>query len=810
MKLKKIYMKKKLLFLFVLLNMVCSVHVYALFTYNGVHYEALSDTTAMVTFRLGYPHNSGDPNTYYSGNMVIPKIVYDGAKPYAVVGIGDNAFAYTSSLTSVVLPETIQFIEMFAFRSSNLSSINIPSAVKTFGNSAFQQCVNVTLLSLPETLKSIGSSCFFGCTNLKLFDIALPAALTELGDQAFLNCKALEDVIIPAGITAIKDYTFNGCSNLKTAILPGTLTSIGEGAFYGCALTDISIPRSVSSIGPSAFSSCKFPSVEIPEGITTIKNNTFNGCTNLSFVVLPSTLKFIEQDAFRGTSALKSITIPYGVQSIGLMAFAYSGLTSVRLPATTNVIEAQAFIACASLVSVDILAPIVTVGNSAFQMCPALREVSLEASNPANLTFTGSGLVFVYGNPETPIDICTLYVPCLTSNLYKTTPPAPIELPFFGTILDKPNCAIVTTLSAHSITQTSAVLQGNIVPGSETILSGGFEYKKVSDPTWTSVSAAGNNITATLNNILTPFTLYEYRAFAVTGKGTIYGDKQFFRTLAVPPVVVFNSVTSITQTGASLSGSVTQGSEVITDKGFEYKEVSESNWKIVYASGASLAAALTGLTPCATYKCRAFVITLGGKFYSNEAEFSTLSIPPIVTTGAAASITATSAVVSGTVTGCTKSVSSQGFEYKKTSEPVIWDAVTVSGPLTTTLSGLSQGTSYQCRAFAITAESGKVYGNVVTFTTLTGPVITTAALSSGIINTAYNQSFTTTGTTPITWNIASGSLPNGLSLATNGTISGTPTKIGTFTFTVKATNVAGTYTKTFSITITKALSCECR
>ena len=808
--LKKNNMKKKLLLLFVLLNIVCSIHVYALFTYNGVHYETLSDTTVLVTFRMGFPHHSGDQNMYYSGDMVIPKIVYDGAKPYTVIGIGDNAFAYTTSLISVVLPETIQFIEMFAFRSSNLSSVNIPSSVKTLGNSAFQQCVNLTLLSLPEALKSIGSSCFFGCTNLKLSDIALPSTLTELGDQAFLNCKALEEIIIPAGITAIKDYTFNGCSNLKLATLPGTLTSIGEGAFYGCALTDLSIPMNVSSIGPAAFSSCKFPSVEIPEGITTIKNNTFNGCTNLSSVVLPSTLKFIEQDAFRGTSALKSITIPYGVQSIGLMAFAYSGLTSVRLPVTTNLIEAQAFIACASLVSVDILAPIVSVGNSAFQMCPALKEVSLEAPNPANITFTGSGIVFLYGTPETPIQNCTLYVPCLTSNLYKTTPPAPIELPFFGTILDKPNCAIVTTLSAHSITQTSAVLQGNIAPGSETILSGGFEYKKVSDLSWTSVSAAGNNITATLNNILTPLTLYEYRAFAVTGKGTIYGDKQFFRTLAVPPVVVFNSVTSITQTGANLSGSVTQGSEAITDKGFEYKEVSESNRKIVYVSGAPLSATLAGLTPCATYKCRAFVITLGGKFYSNEAEFATLNIPPIVTTGAPASITVTSAVVSGAVTGCTRSVSAQGFEYKKTSEPVIWDEVSVSGVLTTTLSGLARETSYQCRTFAITAESGKVYGNVATFTTLAEPVITTNALPNGILNTAYNHSLTATGTTPITWSITSGSLPNGLSLAANGTISGTPKKIGTFTITVKATNVAGTFTKAFSITITKALSCECR
>jgi hypothetical protein len=84
----------------------------------------------------------------------------------------------------------------------------------------------------------------------------------------------------------------------------------------------------------------------------------------------------------------------------------------------------------------------------------------------------------------------------------------------------------------------------------------------------------------------------------------------------------------------------------------------------------------------------------------------------------------------------------------------------------------------------------------------TAPKITTAAtLPGGTQGTAYNQTLTATGTAPITWSLDSGDLPTGLTLAPTGTIAGTPTAANTFTFTVKATNTAGSVTKRLSITI---------
>jgi len=88
--------------------------------------------------------------------------------------------------------------------------------------------------------------------------------------------------------------------------------------------------------------------------------------------------------------------------------------------------------------------------------------------------------------------------------------------------------------------------------------------------------------------------------------------------------------------------------------------------------------------------------------------------------------------------------------------------------------------------------------------TAAAPTITTDTLTNGKVGTAYSQTLTADGTTPITWRVENGDLPTDLSLNKDtGKISGTPTAAGSSTFTVKATNSAGSDTKELSITITK-------
>ena len=66
-------------------------------------------------------------------------------------------------------------------------------------------------------------------------------------------------------------------------------------------------------------------------------------------------------------------------------------------------------------------------------------------------------------------------------------------------------------------------------------------------------------------------------------------------------------------------------------------------------------------------------------------------------------------------------------------------------------------------------------------------VVNTPPLPDANIGQAYTAPpLTASGGTVSSWSLASGSLPPGLTLASNGTISGTPTRSGTFSFTVQA------------------------
>lgn len=78
-----------------------------------------------------------------------------------------------------------------------------------------------------------------------------------------------------------------------------------------------------------------------------------------------------------------------------------------------------------------------------------------------------------------------------------------------------------------------------------------------------------------------------------------------------------------------------------------------------------------------------------------------------------------------------------------------------------------------------------------------------ATLPNGTTGTPYNQTVTAAGGTPgYTFAISAGALPNGLSLAPNGAITGTPTVAGPYNFTVRATDAAAnTGTRAYAVNI---------
>lgn len=102
----------------------------------------------------------------------------------------------------------------------------------------------------------------------------------------------------------------------------------------------------------------------------------------------------------------------------------------------------------------------------------------------------------------------------------------------------------------------------------------------------------------------------------------------------------------------------------------------------------------------------------------------------------------------------------------------------------------------------VTVNDGTLNGeDKITGTVKYTPSITTASLPEGKVNEEYATSLSANGSEPITWNVTDGNLPTGLNLSTNGKITGIPTVLGNYVFTVTASNDVGSVSKELTITV---------
>ena len=282
----------------------------------------------------------------------------------------------------------------------------------------------------------------------------------------------------------------------------------------------------------------------------------------------------------------------------------------------------------------------------------------------------------------------------------------------------------VTTLAATAITHESAVLNGTITVGSETITAQGFKYKATAAADWTTVNATGTTMTATVAN-LTAETAYTFKAFATTASGTVEGSAMTFTTTAAPivaPVVTTLAATAVDHESAVLNGTITAGSETITAQGFMYKATAAADWTTVNATGETISATLSALTAETEYTFKAFATTASGTVEGTAMTFTTTAAPivaPTVVTLAATEITNATAKLNGTVTAGSEEIVAQGFMYKA-SNAADWTTVAAVGEtMTLTVEGLEAELEYVFKAFATTA-SGTTEGEELTFTTLSG------------------------------------------------------------------------------------------
>lgn len=107
-------------------------------------------------------------------------------------------------------------------------------------------------------------------------------------------------------------------------------------------------------------------SVTIPEGIESIGSGAFQGCSALESVTLPQSIKRIEGYAFSGT-AITTLDIPDGVEYMGDGVFSYSALTTFTIPACLDGIPEAMFQGCESLTELILHENVTRIGARAFR-----------------------------------------------------------------------------------------------------------------------------------------------------------------------------------------------------------------------------------------------------------------------------------------------------------------------------------------------------------------------------------------------------------------------------------------------------------
>lgn len=96
--------------------------------------------------------------------------------------------------------------------------------VTAIGESAFEECSEITSVTILEGVKRIGSQSFRNCEKLNYVNI--PPSVTSIGKAAFLNCNSLKDFCIPENIVSIGGQAFNGCNNLSHLYLRSTIPPV--------------------------------------------------------------------------------------------------------------------------------------------------------------------------------------------------------------------------------------------------------------------------------------------------------------------------------------------------------------------------------------------------------------------------------------------------------------------------------------------------------------------------------------------------------------------------------------------------------
>ena len=320
----------------------------------------ISGTGAMTNFT--YTDNDESNRPWHSERESIRKVVIEEG----VTSIGNFAFSFCN-VQEVTIPSTVTSIGKRAFMGTPLSSVVIPEGVTTIEERAFWRCAWLESITLPTSLTKVGQGAFYAAES---YDGEFNSELTDIyyrGDMGrFWNgIQGIRDSRIPDSVT----IHYNGATG--DAIDGGkcganvswkfdkdyTLTIYGTGAMYDYPAgdgdnwwTDWNLPwkycydmiqrvvvdEGVTYLGVESLCGLRnATSLSLPDSLTAIGQAALYGFGGTE-ITIPKNVKRIGSFVFNGCRSLKTITLPAGLQSIGVCFIECDALKTIYFGGTMN------------------------------------------------------------------------------------------------------------------------------------------------------------------------------------------------------------------------------------------------------------------------------------------------------------------------------------------------------------------------------------------------------------------------------------------------------------------------------------------
>ncbi len=272
-----------------------------------------------------------------------------------ILSIGVSAFENCYGLTSLLLPDSVERIEEYAFKGcTKLQNLVIGQGMETFGAGCFADIgidedgfylnritynalaaenlsgnkgvFSTTMQYTSEytgaeilfgnTVTNVPDYLFYGCKNVSSVTFPSDSSLAEIGKSAFYECVNIDDVSIPSPVQKIGEYAFYSCSSLQTVTfsLAGKLSFIGQKAFGMTAYYN----KESNWKNDVLYLANRFlleGRVDVSEDYVVssdtdiIAEKAFESAIGLRYITIPASVDYINDNAFASCSLLHTVFV---------------------------------------------------------------------------------------------------------------------------------------------------------------------------------------------------------------------------------------------------------------------------------------------------------------------------------------------------------------------------------------------------------------------------------------------------------------------------------------------------------------------